>query len=157
MKTALILFAHGARDPEWANPMRRVQAAVQARQPGVPVELAFLEFMAPTLSESIAGLLAGGVRKIVVMPMFIARGGHLKRDLPEMLAALRVAHPDVEFIQGDFHDEAVLRQLESALGGRRVIVVPGARYQAIVAAANSPLGNPIRQAARAVRARWRKG
>ena len=77
MKTALILFAHGARDPEWANPMRRVQAAVQARQPGVPVELAFLEFMSPTLSESIAGLLAGGVRKIVVMPMFIARGGHL--------------------------------------------------------------------------------
>ena len=66
MKTALILFAHGARDPEWANPMRRVQAAVQARQPGVPVELAFLEFMSPTLSESIAGLLAGGVDAILI-------------------------------------------------------------------------------------------
>lgn len=116
MKTALILFAHGARDPEWANPMRRVQAAVQARQPGVPVELAFLEFMSPTLSESIAGLLAGGVRKIVVMPMFIARGGHLKRDLPEMLAALRVAHPDVEFIQGDAigEHEAVVQAMAAA-------------------------------------------
>ena len=118
MKTALILFAHGARDPEWANPMRRVQAAVQARQPGVPVELAFLEFMSPTLSESIAGLLAGGVRKIVVMPMFIARGGHLKRDLPEMLAALRVAHPDVEFIQGDAigeHETVVQAMAAAAL------------------------------------------
>ena len=51
----------------------------------------------------------------------------------------------------------VVAESLAALGGRRVIVVPGARYQAIVAVANSPLGNPIRQAARAVRARWRKG
>ena len=31
-------------DPEWANPMRRVQAAIRQLQPSVPVELAF-EFM----------------------------------------------------------------------------------------------------------------
>ena len=116
--SALVLFGHGARDPEWANPLRRVQAAVLARQPGVPVELAFLEFMSPTLSESIAGLLADGVNKIVVMPMFIARGGHLKRDLPEMLAALRAAHPDVEFIQGDAigeHETVVQAMAAAAL------------------------------------------
>src|SRR5574343_1736660 len=80
MTTALILFAHGARDPEWAEPMRRVQAAIRQQRPGVPVELAFLEFMAPTLPDCIAALVAGGARKIVIMPMFIARGGHLKRD-----------------------------------------------------------------------------
>ena len=50
----------------------------------------------------------------------------------------------------------VVAESLAALGGRRVIVVPGARYRAIVAAANSPLGNPIRQAARAVRQHWRK-
>ncbi len=118
MKTALILFAHGARDPEWANPMRRVQAAVRSRQPGVPVELAFLEFMAPTLPECIAGLLADGVGKIVVMPMFIARGGHLKRDVPEMLAALRAEHPDVEFVLGDAigeHETVVQAMAAAAL------------------------------------------
>jgi short-subunit dehydrogenase len=51
----------------------------------------------------------------------------------------------------------VVAESLAALGSGRVIVVPGARYRAIVAAANSPLGNPIRRAARAVRARWRKG
>ena len=50
----------------------------------------------------------------------------------------------------------VVAESLAALGGGRVIVVPGAKYRAIVAAANSPLGNPIRQAARAVRGRWRK-
>ena len=105
MTTALILFAHGARDPEWANPMRRVQAAIRQRQPGLPVELAFLEFMAPNLGDCARELIAGGARKIVVMPMFVARGGHLKRDVPELLAALQAAHPGVELTLGEVAGE----------------------------------------------------
>lgn len=101
MTTALILFAHGARDPEWANPMRRVQAAVRQRMTDVPVELAFLEFMAPTLPDCAAGLIAQGADKIVVMPMFIARGGHLKKETPEMIEALRAQYPQVEFSLGN--------------------------------------------------------
>ncbi|PKO31230.1 MAG: cobalamin biosynthesis protein CbiX [Betaproteobacteria bacterium HGW-Betaproteobacteria-7] len=101
MTTALILFAHGARDPEWANPMRRVQAAVRQRVAEMPVELAFLEFMTPTLADCATALIADGATKIVVMPMFIARGGHLKRDVPELLAALQAAHPGVELTLGE--------------------------------------------------------
>lgn len=101
MKTALILFAHGARDPEWANPMRRVQAVVRQRVADVPVELAFLEFMTPTLPECAAALIEQGVNKVVIMPMFIARGGHLKNETPEMLALLRSTYPEVEFSLGD--------------------------------------------------------
>jgi sirohydrochlorin cobaltochelatase len=101
MTTALILFAHGARDPEWANPMRRVQAAVRQRVAEIPVELAFLEFMTPTLADCATALIADGATKIVVMPMFIARGGHLKRDVPELLAELQAAHPGVELVLGD--------------------------------------------------------
>jgi sirohydrochlorin cobaltochelatase len=101
MTTALILFAHGARDPEWANPMRRVQAAIRQRMTNVPVELAFLEFMAPTLPERASELIAQGADKIVVMPMFIARGGHLKKETPEMIEALRIAFPNVEFSLGN--------------------------------------------------------
>jgi sirohydrochlorin cobaltochelatase len=108
MKTALILFAHGARDPEWANPMRRVQAAVRQQQPDVPVELAFLEFMAPTCPSvrSPRWCLPAARRKIVVMPMFIARGGHLKRDAPEMLAMLRSTYPERRIFTGRGHRRA---------------------------------------------------
>lgn len=100
MTTAIILFAHGARDPEWANPLRRVQAAIRQRAGSVPVELAFLEFMAPTLADCAAALVAGGATNIVVMPMFIAQGGHLKRDVPEMLDRLRSTFPAVRFSLG---------------------------------------------------------
>ena len=72
MTTALILFAHGARDPEWANPMRRVQAAIRKRLGGVQVELAFLEFMAPNLHDCAAALVAIGENEIVIQAMATA-------------------------------------------------------------------------------------
>ena len=50
-KPGLILFAHGARDPRWAIPFEAVAERVRAARPGVPVRLAFLEFMAPNLPE----------------------------------------------------------------------------------------------------------
>ena len=100
MKTALILFAHGARDPEWANPMRRVQAVIRQRVPDIQVELAFLEFIAPTLADCVTALVAGGASRVVVMPMFIARGGHLKNEAPVMIETLRSTYPGVEFLLG---------------------------------------------------------
>jgi sirohydrochlorin cobaltochelatase len=118
MKTALILFAHGARDPEWANPMRRVQAAVRDRTNGVPVELAFLEFMTPTLPECVTQLIAQGADKLVILPMFIARGGHLKKELPEMMEVLRCTYPNVEFSLGGAigeHDTVVQAMASAAL------------------------------------------
>ncbi len=116
MKTALILFAHGARDPEWANPMRRVQAAIRQRVSEMPVELAFLEFLTPSLPEAVAKLVAQGCDKIVVMPMFIARGGHLKNDLPGIIEMLRSTYPEVEFSLGGAigEDEAVIQAMALA-------------------------------------------
>ncbi len=98
MKTAMILFAHGARDPEWASPMRQVRSLLGKRVGDMPVELAFLEFMAPSLAQCVDQLIAGGAQKIVILPMFIARGGHLKREVPDMVMALRASHPEIEFV-----------------------------------------------------------
>ncbi|MEN9478947.1 MAG: hypothetical protein RLZZ298_342 [Pseudomonadota bacterium] len=116
MTTALILFAHGARDPEWANPMRRVQAAIRQRVSDMSVELAFLEFLTPTLPESVAQLVVQGADKIVVMPMFIARGGHLKNDLPGIIEVLRSTYPAVEFSLGGAigEDESVVQAMAVA-------------------------------------------
>jgi len=93
MKT-IILFAHGARDPEWARPLERLAAAVKVRDKASDVRLAFLEFMAPTLAEAIDNAVAAGSSELVVVPVFLAQGGHVKRDLPEIIEAARLRHPD---------------------------------------------------------------
>ena len=93
----LLLFAHGARDPRWAEPFQDVQRHVQRLQPGVAVQLAFLEFMNPTLPAACAELVAAGCTHIDVVPLFLGSGGHVRKDLPLLLQAVRAAHPQVPF------------------------------------------------------------
>ena len=92
-KQAVIVFAHGARDPAWAGPLHRVCDALRQRRPEVRVELAFLELMSPSIGEALDRLAEGGFRKITVMPAFMAEGGHLKRDLPLLIDGARQRHP----------------------------------------------------------------
>jgi sirohydrochlorin cobaltochelatase len=90
---ALILFAHGARDPKWAEPFRRLQQVAQARLADVKVELAFLELMMPRLPELVEQLVREGSREVTIVPVFFGQGGHVLRDLPAMVAQLRQAYP----------------------------------------------------------------
>ena len=91
----IVLFAHGARDPEWARPFEEIRRRLAASRPECPVELAYLDFMRPTLEEAIASLVEGGAPAITVFPLFMAQGGHLKQDLPRILDAIRASHPRV--------------------------------------------------------------
>lgn len=93
---AIVLFAHGARDPRWAQPLRKIQRAIVRKKPGTAVALAFLEIMEPPLADAIARLVAAGHKRITVAPLFMAQGGHLKRDLPKILDAIRGDHPGTE-------------------------------------------------------------
>ncbi|HET7794069.1 MAG TPA: CbiX/SirB N-terminal domain-containing protein [Rhizobacter sp.] len=94
-KPGLLLFAHGARDPNWALPFDAVAAIVRQRRPEMPVELAFLEFMAPTLADAGHRLAAQGCTRVDVVPLFLGAGGHVRRDLPVLLADLAHTHPRV--------------------------------------------------------------
>jgi len=94
-----VLFGHGARDPEWARSMQRTREHLRALAPELQVELAFLELMSPTLADVVDSLVARGVRHIAVVPMFIAQGGHLKSDVPKLVAAARERHPECDIVQ----------------------------------------------------------
>jgi sirohydrochlorin cobaltochelatase len=93
--SAVILFAHGAREPEWARPFGGIRDRLRAA--GTPVELAYLEFMSPSLDEAAARLADKGFATVIVVPLFLAQGGHLKRDLPAMVAKIRERHAKTEF------------------------------------------------------------
>ena len=96
MKSALVLFAHGSRDPEWAAPFRAVQKQVASKKPGLAVELAFLETMQPSLPDAVDQLVSSGTERITIAPLFMAQGAHLKRDLTELMAQIRRRHRAIE-------------------------------------------------------------
>jgi sirohydrochlorin cobaltochelatase len=95
MARATILFAHGARDPDWARPFRELLVELGERLPGERVVLAFLELMQPSLPDCAAALHAEGVRELRVVPVFLGMGGHLKQDLPKIVEAIRARHADL--------------------------------------------------------------
>jgi sirohydrochlorin cobaltochelatase len=93
---ATILFAHGARNADWAEPLRALKRELEERLPGERVALAFLELMEPPLAECAARLHAEGVRRLRVVPVFLGSGGHLRSDLPRLVEALKARHRDLE-------------------------------------------------------------
>jgi sirohydrochlorin cobaltochelatase len=93
----LLLFAHGARDPQWARPFEAVAARCRAQRGDQRVALAFLEFMAPDLVAGGQALVAAGCTAVDVVPLFLGAGGHVRKDLPVLLARLQEAHPSVRF------------------------------------------------------------
>jgi sirohydrochlorin cobaltochelatase len=94
---AIILFAHGARDPQWALPFQVIRRQLQAARPDAQVELAFLELMPPSLETAVTRSAAHGAQRIVLVPLFLAQGGHMKQDLPRLVGKLRDQHPQLEF------------------------------------------------------------
>ena len=93
VKAGILIFAHGARDPRWAEPFLRVAEQVRAAAPDIPVELAYLDFMTPDLREAVHRLAARGVERIRVVPLFLGPGGHLRTDVPNLIAEEMAANP----------------------------------------------------------------
>ncbi len=94
---AIVLFAHGSRDPQWSQPVQAVANQVRARDPGVLVACAYLEMMEPDLPAAARALVASGAGHITVVPLFLGVGRHAREDLPRLMAALKQEHPQVIF------------------------------------------------------------
>ena len=84
MKQGIVLFAHGSRDPEWARPFKEIEKILTRK--GIPVRLAYLEIMRPSLGEALDDL-SREVDAIRIVPVFLGYGGHIRKDLPGLVAA----------------------------------------------------------------------
>ena len=97
MPAGLILFAHGARDARWAEPFQRLRDRVGRAATGTQVILAYLEMMAPDLDSASDTLVAAGCQAILVVPVFLGQGGHVRQDLPLLLRNAATRHPGCRF------------------------------------------------------------
>ena len=97
MKEGIVLFAHGSSDPQWSRPFEQIALSLQKKLPAVVVALAFLEH-GTSLEEAVAALAAKGAASIKVVPVFFGQGGHVKQDLPALMAAARRAFPQLDLM-----------------------------------------------------------
>ena len=93
---AIILFAHGSRDPLWHKPIQAVAERISQRSPSTVVRCAYLELTEPDLPNVASALVAEGATSLSVLPMFLGVGRHAREDLPALIQALKTAHPAVD-------------------------------------------------------------
>ncbi|MDC0722976.1 sirohydrochlorin chelatase [Nannocystis bainbridge] len=114
---ALALLAHGSPDPDWLTPVEQIAERLRVLAPALAIALATLEH-GPALGDVVARLGEAGVRRVVVVPVFLSGGGrHLKRDVPELVARVQRDHASLEIaLAGDAlaSDPAVLDALAAA-------------------------------------------
>jgi sirohydrochlorin cobaltochelatase len=77
--------------------MDAVAARIGALAPQTPVICAFLELTSPDLATAVQTLVAQGLRRVTVVPMFLGVGRHAREDLPVLMTQLQAEHPAVEF------------------------------------------------------------
>lgn len=90
-RTGVLVIGHGTADPVGAAETRQVAATVASLLPEIPVELGYLEVIAPTIDAAVARLAAAGCTELVAAPLLLFAAGHAKRDVPEAVAAAAAA------------------------------------------------------------------
>ena len=105
-QSAIILFAHGARDPAWRRPFDAIALAIKSAQPQAAVEIAFLELMEPRLPQVAQDLYLRGNRQLLVIPVFLSQSGHVMRDLPTIVSQIVATHPGLAISVGPAIGEA---------------------------------------------------
>ncbi|MGW2342871.1 sirohydrochlorin chelatase [Streptomyces sp. NPDC001661] len=96
---ALLVIAHGSRDPRHAATVHALVGEVRAQNPGVRVETAFLDFTIPSVHGVLESLAADGVRDVIALPLLLTRAFHAKTDIPAVLReaprGMRIRQADV--------------------------------------------------------------
>ncbi|MEU4994889.1 sirohydrochlorin chelatase [Streptomyces sp. NPDC021622] len=91
---ALVVVAHGSRDPRTLATVSALLERVRELRPGLTVRLGHIELNEPLLPDT----LAAATGSAVLVPLLLSRGYHVKQDIPDAIAGAphldaRVAAP----------------------------------------------------------------
>lgn len=99
-KTALLLIAHGSRNPDANADLFFVVDAMRQRGNFFLVESAFLEMVSPTIIEGGLCCVEQGAEEVILLPYFLSAGVHARQDLQDYRDKLEQRCPGVSFVVG---------------------------------------------------------
>ena len=95
MSMQLVLFAHGSKDPRWRAPFLDLVGNLRRDLGEDRVSLAFMEYAEPTLLDVAREAHDKGVGTLRVLPLFLAGGAHVAKDIPEQVAQVKKSFPEM--------------------------------------------------------------
>ncbi|WP_415949004.1 sirohydrochlorin chelatase [Streptomyces sp. KLOTTS4A1] len=100
-RPALLVVAHGSRDPRHAASVHALVGRLRAERPGLRVETGFLDFNAPSVPRVLERLAAEGARDVVALPLLLTRAFHAKADIPAVLDEAGARLPQLRIRQAE--------------------------------------------------------
>lgn len=85
----LLAVAHGTTDPKGLETLDALLERVRFLRPGVQTALSFVSVARPRVDEELMRLLDEGVTELVVLPLLLGSGYHVRHDIPRALRQAR--------------------------------------------------------------------
>lgn len=99
-RTAVLLIAHGSREPAANDDLRALADRLAATAEHPIVVACFLELADPNIAAGGDRCVAEGATRVMMVPYFLSAGVHLRRDLTAARDVLQARHPGVAFRLG---------------------------------------------------------
>src|SRR4030066_2001337 len=82
---ALVLIGHGSKLPHNRENLVKLAEILRRKSRFKTVEISFMVRNTPTIPEAIESIVKRGIKKIVLVPAFLAAGVHTTQEIPELI------------------------------------------------------------------------
>ncbi|XES78638.1 MAG: sirohydrochlorin nickelochelatase [Candidatus Bathyarchaeia archaeon] len=101
----LVLIGHGSKLPHNRENIEKLAEILRKRGNFEVVDIAFMVRNTPTIAQAIEAIAEKGVKKIVLIPAFLAPGVHTTQEIPELIGIkneeLQLSAKGIEVIYGE--------------------------------------------------------
>lgn len=84
-KKGLLLVGHGSKKPYNKQLIEETAQAIAEKDDSFLVKSGFMSINEPTVEEQLDAFKAEDIDALVVVPLFLAKGVHILKDIPEIL------------------------------------------------------------------------
>jgi sirohydrochlorin cobaltochelatase len=84
VKTGIVIIGHGSRVPESRGIYEEIARKTQEKS-GLRVRVGYMKHWKPSFTEAVKAFIEDGVKRVVVVPLFLLPGLHVKEDIPVLL------------------------------------------------------------------------
>ncbi|HEC01094.1 MAG TPA: hypothetical protein ENI91_05340 [Sphingomonadales bacterium] len=98
--SAVLLCGHGSRSPQAGTEFYALMDKIRRKLWGQELFGAFLGHTSPSIPEVLQQIYDQGHRDIMVQPAMLYNAGHMKIDIPDIVAQFRKTHPDAQLYCG---------------------------------------------------------
>lgn len=97
-KTGIIILGHGSKLHKANKLLYEVARVIKKKNNFNIVEPSYLQFHHPDLPGSIRRVIEKGCKKIIIVPFFLFKGNHVKRDMPMAIKKEMNKYPGTRFV-----------------------------------------------------------